>query len=251
MTAIAHRPHRVSTAVADTRSVLAGVAGASLWSMDATETAATLGDVLAAEAQLAELKCRLLVRAQEVGLPGQVGATSTANWYAAQHRVSRPAAHRALRLATALEAHEPTRDLLATGRLRAEQAEAVIRAVEELPEDLDPAVVEDAERHLLAEADHFDAVALKRLGRRLLEAVAPDAGRGPRGRAARARGARRRRLPAADDVGGRARQGPRPVHRRRPHRGDPQEGTPRLRRPQAPGLRARCQRPCRPTQADR
>ena len=174
MTAIAHHPHRVSTAVADARSALAGVAGASLWSMDATETAATLGDVLAAEARLAELKCRLLVRAQEAGLPGQVGATSTANWYAAQHRVSRqPPTGRCDSRPRSRPTSRPATGSPRVGS-RPSRPRRSSAAVEELPEDLDPVLAEDAERHLLAEADHFDAIALKRLGRRLLEAVAPD-----------------------------------------------------------------------------
>ena len=59
--------------------------------------------------------------------------------------------------------------------MHVEQAEAVLRALDDLPDDLDPSLVQDAEAHLLAEAEHFDARALKRFGRRLLEVVAPDA----------------------------------------------------------------------------
>jgi hypothetical protein len=36
MTAIAHHPHRVATAVADARASLAQVAGVPVWSMDTT-----------------------------------------------------------------------------------------------------------------------------------------------------------------------------------------------------------------------
>ena len=56
-----------------------------------------------------------------------------------------------------------------------EQAEVILRALDDLPDDLDPDLVEEAEAHLLAEAEHFDARALKQFGRRLLEVVAPDA----------------------------------------------------------------------------
>ena len=78
-------------------------------------------------------------------------------------------------MAAGLESHDQTRDALAEGRVHVEQAEAVLRALDDLPDDLDPDLVQDAEAHLLAEAEHFDARALKRFGRRLLEVVDPDA----------------------------------------------------------------------------
>ncbi len=73
------------------------------------------------------------------------------------------------------ESHDQTRDALAEGRVHVEQAEVILRALDDLPADLDPSLVQDAEAHLLAEAEHFDARALKRFGRRLLEVVDPDA----------------------------------------------------------------------------
>jgi hypothetical protein len=80
-----------------------------------------------------------------------------------------------MRLAAGLESRDLTREALAAGRVHVEQAEAVLRALEDLPADLNPDVVEEAEQHLLAEAEDWDARALKRFGRRLLEVVDPDA----------------------------------------------------------------------------
>ncbi len=118
--------------------------------------------------------------------------------------------------------------------MHVEQAEAVLRALDDLPADLDPDLVQDAEAHLLAEAEHFDARALKRFGRRLLEVVAPDAADAHEAKLLE----REERDAAAatrlDDVGGRTRQGPRPVHPRHPHRRRAQEGPPGVRRPQTP-----------------
>ncbi len=71
--------------------------------------------------------------------------------------------------------HDRPATLSPSGRLHVEQAEVILRALDDLPADLDPSLVQDAEAHLLAEAEHFDARALKRFGRRLLEVVAPDA----------------------------------------------------------------------------
>jgi hypothetical protein len=59
MTATAASTHRVSRAVAGARDQLGAVAQVPLWSMDVAETTAAIEDVLALEAQLAELKARL------------------------------------------------------------------------------------------------------------------------------------------------------------------------------------------------
>ena len=175
MTAIAHHPHRVTRAITGVRTELASVAEVPLWSMDATETAAALDDVGRAEAQLAELRSRLLAQAAAVDLPGQTGATSTANWLAHHATLTKPAAHRAARLAAALESHEPTRTALVAGQVHVEQAEVITHAVDQLPDGLDPDLVDQAERHLIDEAAHHDAKTLKVLGRRLLEVIDPDA----------------------------------------------------------------------------
>ncbi len=175
MTAIAHHPHRVTRAAAGVRDQLGAVAGVPLWSMDATETVGALEDVLKAEAQLTELKTRLLAHAEALDIPAQSGATSTASWLAHHTKTTRAAAHRAVRLGAGLESHDQTREALAGGRVHVEQAEVILRALDDLPDDLDPDLVQHAEAHLLAEAEHFDARALTRFGRRLLEVVAPDA----------------------------------------------------------------------------
>jgi hypothetical protein len=174
MSATAQHPHRVARAVAKVRTELSSVAESRLWSMDATETTTTLHQIGAAKAQLAELEARVLAHAEALDVAGHTGATSTANWLAHRTTTTRDAAHRIVRLARALEAHESTRTALVEGRLHVEQAEVITRAVDELPDDLDPALVALAEAHLVEQASSFDAKQLKILGRRLLEVVAPD-----------------------------------------------------------------------------
>ena len=175
MTAIAQHPHRVTSAVADARSALGSVAAVPLWSMDPAETTAAIDDVLRAEAQLAELKARLLTHADRTEVAAQTGATSTANWHAHTTRTTRVQAHRTMRLAEGLDGHDRTRTALATGAIHVEQAEAILRGLTELPDDLDPKDLEKAERHLLDQAATFDAKALKHLGRHILEVTSPDA----------------------------------------------------------------------------
>jgi hypothetical protein len=174
MTANPHHPHRVTRAVAGVRAELTGVADAPVWSMGAAETAAALTELDRAEAQVAELKARLLVHGDFVAV-GQDIAMSTPNWLAHTTKTTRVATHRAMRLAKALEDRDLTRGALAEGRVNLEQAQAIIRAVDDLPDGLDPDLIGKAEAHLIDQAQDFDAKALKNLGRHLLEVIDPDA----------------------------------------------------------------------------
>ena len=190
----------------------------------------------AAKAQLAELEARLLAHADRIEVAAATAATSTANWHAHTTQTTRAQAHRAMRLAQGLEDHDPTRTALAEGRIHVEQAEAILRALTELPADLDPKLLAQAEQHLLDLATQYDAKALKHLGQHILEVACPDAADAHQAmlleREERAAAA----ADPADHLGRRARQGPRQVHPRHPHRRDAQETPVRTRRPQTPRL---------------
>jgi hypothetical protein len=174
MTAIANPRHRVSVAVAHAHTDLGGVVEASVWSMDAAETATTLVEITRLKSKVAELEARIAAHADELQVGSEVGATSTANWLAHTTKDTRPAAARTVRLGYDLATHDLVRAALAHGHLRVEQAQVIIKAVKDLPDDLDPDLVIRAERHLVTAAAEHDARTLKVLGRRLLEVVAPD-----------------------------------------------------------------------------
>src|SRR4051794_3038806 len=160
MTAVAHHPHRVARAITVVRRELGDVAEAPVWSMDAAETTTTLGEVQSAKAQLAELEARLLSHADRIQVAAQSRASSTATWHAVATTTRRREAHRVAGLAAVLDTHELTRAALAEGRVHVEQAEVILRALTELPRDLDPDLATQAEEHLLALAEHHDAKAL-------------------------------------------------------------------------------------------
>lgn len=153
-------------------SVLDEVTDASVWSMDPEETAATLVRLTATVARLSELELRVAAHADSIGIGESSGATSTANWWAHQTRQTRTDARRKVALGAALAyGHDCTRTALAAGDMTVEQARVIVQAVDRLPADADQ---ENAERHLVAEAAHHDPRALRLLGKRLLEVVAPD-----------------------------------------------------------------------------
>ena len=71
-----------------------------------------------------------------------------------------------------------TRQALAAGRVNTDQATVIVRAVEALTrehDDLPADIHARAEAHLLDLAGSFDAVELRRLGKRLFEVVCPEA----------------------------------------------------------------------------
>ncbi|WP_435747529.1 DUF222 domain-containing protein [Nocardioides sp. SYSU DS0663] len=168
--------HPVSRAVARLRAELDGLAEVPLFGLGPGETGATLVELTRLAAQVAELELRVAAHAEEVGVEQQSGATSTASWWAHQTQQDRRAAAGRVRLADALGRFHSVREALAAGRMNAEQARVVTRALDRLPDDLDPEVLARAERHLVAEAADHDPRALAIIGKHLLTVIAPEIG---------------------------------------------------------------------------
>ncbi|MGI8522281.1 MAG: DUF222 domain-containing protein [Nocardioides sp.] len=137
------------------------------------------------------LKCELLVRltrvvdrlqARRAGVLAvaddvaiKQGVRSPAAWLAGESRTSLREAISAERIGGALaDRWSPTAEAAADGRLSWDQTVVLVRALDALPDDLDPELVTKAEAQLIAEAGHFGPRELARLGRRVLEVVAPD-----------------------------------------------------------------------------
>ncbi|MGI9157526.1 MAG: DUF222 domain-containing protein, partial [Marmoricola sp.] len=138
--------------------------------------ATTLPALTRAKARVAELELRVAHHAQRVGLGTEVGAVDTTAWWADTSNLTKGEAKRLAKLAKALDfAHEPVRDALAAGDLLVDQAQVIIDAA--LPDDLvDPDVAARAEAHLIGLGRDHDAKALRTLGRRILDVVAPEVG---------------------------------------------------------------------------
>ena len=140
-------------------------------------SSADKADVLRTLARAAErtqgLLLRVLATADDVAL--DVGARSPAAWLAHQLQTDYGPAARLGRLADALDQRWiALGEALVEGRVTVTQTEVISRALEALPRDLDPAVLAKAELHLIAEAAHHSPSQLRRLGRKVLEVVAPD-----------------------------------------------------------------------------
>ena len=150
---------------------------ASLIGLDQAATANLLRGLAQVSSRLDALTATVLAHATQVRVEETNGATTTATWWAdATHR-TRATAHRDVKLAVALSRFTALAEALAEGRVNTEQAHAIARALGDLetdgPAELEPVVVEQAEKHLVDCADGFDAKHLKVLGRHVLTVVAP------------------------------------------------------------------------------
>ena len=138
MTAMTTPHHQVAAATARMRAAADSVVDASVWSMTAAEAASTLLELTRLEAQVVELRARVAAHADELQVGHDVGATSTATWLAHQTRLTRSTAGGVVHLGYNLGTHDIVRDALAAGHLRPEQASVILRALKDLPADLDP-----------------------------------------------------------------------------------------------------------------
>lgn len=143
------------------------------------DVARLLDAATAAASRVASLECRSVAEADRRRLADDVGARHAAAWLAGRSRSTRAEAARLAGLATALEhdRHAPVARALAAGVLRVEQARVIVEAVDALPARwVDDATREQARDHLLAAATDHDAKALRQLGKRILDVVAPEVG---------------------------------------------------------------------------
>ena len=139
-----------------------------------SEKEAALAALTRARSQLDALAARLLASADDVG---QVhGLKDAAAWLAVQTRTTRRAARADLALGRALEQHPAVAHALTSGAVRAEQARVIVEAVDALPARVDPEIRDLAEATLLELAAQHDARDLKRIGKRILDVVAPEVG---------------------------------------------------------------------------
>ena len=152
---------------------------APAWAMSAEEQREALRLLDRVEARLVELQTRVLTAADRNQVGADSGATSTAAWLADETRQTRPRCSARVRLGVDLdETYAATRAALASGRVNPDQAGVIVAAVNALThehDDLPVGIEARAEAHLLELAARFDAIELRKLGKRLFEVVCPEA----------------------------------------------------------------------------
>ncbi|MET8518805.1 DUF222 domain-containing protein [Nocardioides sp. NPDC004968] len=173
MTTLQQPQHPVLGAVVAITAALDGVAAANPSFMATDQKAATLLEIARAKAQLAELELRVLAAAHDVA--AESAARDVAAWLH-HHTHQRPENLRAdLRLAHALDrTYHQVAAAMRAGDCNPAQATVIVDALEDLPTDLDPEIRVKAEEALVGYATQFDPTQLRRLGRRILDLIAPE-----------------------------------------------------------------------------
>jgi hypothetical protein len=165
--------HPIIAAASEVRASLKAVAGANPTFMTVEEKAAALRELVAAEAQLVELRLRILADAGD--LAASTAAKDAAGWLAQHTRTSYADARADLRLAGALDRDRPVlAAAMREGAASLAQARVIDRALRLLPAEVGGETVAAAEAHLVERAGEFGPKELGRIGRRILDVVAPE-----------------------------------------------------------------------------
>jgi Domain of unknown function (DUF222) len=153
-------------------SALDQVADVDPMYMTTSDKAAALVELSNLSARLEALRLRVLATADDVALDS--GARSAGAWLAHHTHTDVGPAISDGRLAESMQTRwRLVRRALTDGSVHLAQARVIVRALDDLPADLDPDVRREAEAHLVEQAAHFDPKRLRRLGRKVLEVVAP------------------------------------------------------------------------------
>jgi hypothetical protein len=141
--------------------------------MDTGEKQAALVLVTGAVEQLRALQARLLATTDEVAL--DAGARNPAAWAELNLRADYRDTARAMRLGEALERRwRVVGESFASGRVNEAQASVLVKVLDALPDGVGPEIRAQAEAHLVEQAAVFGPRELARLGRHVLEVVAPE-----------------------------------------------------------------------------
>lgn len=166
-------PHPILEAVAAARESLKSARDVQPVFMTAAQRQAAVEEIARLEASLAELHLRVVASAGDVA--EKAGARDIGAWLAHATRADIAKGRADARLAEALDRRwTRVATAMADGVVSPPQAQVVTAVLEALPEDLDPDLLAKAEDQLVAWCAEFRPSDLRRLGRRLLEVVAPD-----------------------------------------------------------------------------
>ncbi len=165
--------HPVLVAVAQLGEVLASVAGVNPSFMGTPEKAAALAELSRIESQVAELRLRIEADAADVaeGFAGR----DVAGWMQWATRCRGEDARADLRLAHALDRRYSTLGAaLREGSANLAQARVIATTLDDLPAEIPTEVITKAEETLVGHCAEFGPRQLARIGRRIVDVVAPE-----------------------------------------------------------------------------
>lgn len=165
--------HPVLLAARALSDAVAGAAPFDPIHMTPAEKAAALCALTRAEAQVAALRLRVMAAADD--LAERDGARDVAAWLVTEDQVDYASMRADQELAIAVDRRwSVLGQALGTGSVSVAQARVIAHALDALPGSVDPETVADAEGRLVEYAADFRPTQLRRLGRRILDVVAPE-----------------------------------------------------------------------------
>ena len=166
-------PHPILAALTTSREALTAVRDVQPVYMSPAEKKTAITELARLEAMTAELKLRIVATADDAA--NLALSRDTGAWLASVTRADFGAGRADARLAEALDrSWTGVAAGMADGQVSAAQARVVVEALDALPKDLDPALVERAQAQMVTWCAQFRPSELRRLGRHLLDVVAPE-----------------------------------------------------------------------------
>ena len=164
--------HPLERGVAAISAALDSMADSDPLFLTAGAKADVLTELTRQIAQLEGLRSAVLEASGDVA--DEAGARSPGLWLAARTRLDSKDGRRLQKLADALKACPLVLSGFREGRVSRPQVEVIVKALGELPAELDPQIRVTAEARLVEYCDEFTPRQLEVLGRRILDVVAPE-----------------------------------------------------------------------------
>ena len=165
--------HPVRVAAASIDAALKTVADLNPTFMATPDKAAALVELAALEARLAELRMRVLAASDDVAV--ETADSSPATWLAHHTRARLEDARAEHQLAVSLDRdRQGLAAGLRDGAVNVAQARVIARALDALPDAVPSETVAKAEMFLVEKAGEFTPRQLVRIGRKVLDVVAPE-----------------------------------------------------------------------------
>jgi hypothetical protein len=140
-----------------------------------TERLTVMRRILETRASFDALVAHAIGHLDRDGVAERAACIRTANWLRSTNHLSLGAARAEVTAGRALTGRfTSTADALAGGEISAEQARAIVRALDELPPELSDEQVQAGEASMLSYAATFGPRELETLSRRLLDVLAPE-----------------------------------------------------------------------------
>ncbi|WP_230858961.1 HNH endonuclease signature motif containing protein [Actinoplanes aureus] len=155
-------------------SVAAEAAAASMWPLSEEELLTFIDRVHTAQQMLHAAMLHAVREVEGRAIPAKHQATSPQVWLRGRLRIGIGSALRMLAQARLLDTVPELDAAVTAGRINAEQLDSIVKAVGDLPSDLEPDVRNKATTTLMSWTSHLDPIELRKAGKRIQMHVAPD-----------------------------------------------------------------------------